>query len=82
MTVNNKTGFVMCVSLLVTVLFITACGLVIPAVREGFSKNNKDDFIQHLDTNRNGKVSCEEYMAAFDRMDKDDSGQIESTEVP
>ena len=81
MIVNNKTGVVLCVSL-VMVMLTTACALVIPTVRKGFSKNDKDDFIQRLDTDRNGKVSREEYMAAFDRMDKDGSDHIESTETP
>lgn len=41
----------------------------------------KDDFIQRLYTDRNGKVSRDEYIAAFDRMDKDGGSQIESTEA-
>jgi len=83
MTANNKSGFVLCVSLLLLlVLLLTSCGLVIGGAGRKFFKNNKDDFIQCLDTDQNGKVSRDEYMAAFDRMDKNGSGHIESTETP
>ncbi len=39
-------------------------------------------FIQHLDTDGDGKVSKEEFLAEFDRLDQNQDGYIEESEAP
>ena len=39
-------------------------------------------FIQHLDSDGDGKVSQEEFLAEFHRLEQNQDGYIDDTEVP
>lgn len=62
-------------------LLFCSCGPSLPG-RGSHSRSPGDGFIRLFDTDRDGSVSREEYLAAFDRLDRDGSGYIESTEAP
>jgi len=76
---NFKVSFVAIV--LVLMFLFTVSVLVQP----GISGNEKGNFIQNFDQDKDGKVSKEEFRGsdrAFNRFDRNQDGYIDETEVP
>lgn len=50
--------------------------------REGVRPSAGGSPLERLDTNQDGKLSQEEFLAEFSRLDQNQDGQIETSEMP